>query len=278
MADNDFFEIPGASGDNSGGEQGQGASESAPADRNTILEQRLERMGHAIETLVSKDKTSHQQREKEQLQRKVVNAVRTKESEVDKAETALAEAYEEGDGVSIAKAQRKLSSLTAEVERLKAEGRAALERFESSQPRDDADDSDLSTANLDRWKDRNSSWYGVDGEMTRAAHKIDAEIRAAGQIETGSEAYFEAIDRQLSKQFPDKMRGSPGSAGGGGDTGGQNRGVTRIPADVADGWRRMGIDIDNPEVAKRMMDHRQKAVGKGILQEKPQFGRVLERR
>ena len=48
---------------------------------------------------------------------------------------------------------------------------------------------------------------------------------------------------------------------------------TRIPASVAAGYRKMGINIDDPQVARRMLDNRQKAVSKGWLPE--QVGRNL---
>ena len=59
--------------------------------------------------------------------------------------------------------------------------------------------------------------------------------------------------------------------------GGNNRQQTRIPATVAEGYRRMGIDIDDPEVAKRMVANREIAVRKGWLPEKPNMGRILQR-
>jgi hypothetical protein len=142
-------------------------------------------------------------------------------------------------------------------------------------------DDDLDTTNLDNWKKSNASWYGIDSDMTKAAHSIDASIRAAGVLEPGSSQYFEAVDRQMRQKFPDRFEGSPQTGGGsGGSTytgGGNNRQQTRIPATVAEGYRRMGIDIDDPEVAKRMVANREIAVRKGWLPEKPNMGRILQR-
>lgn len=274
MSDNPYIEIPGADGDNGGGGEGQGASGNPSVDRNTALEQRLEKMGSAIDSLLTRDQRSKRAGEKDEATRKVVTAIQTKQREVDAAEQALAAAYEEGEGLAIAKAQRKLSELTAAVERMKSEGKAYLARFDE---REDNDDGQPDTTNLDRWRSRNAAWYGVDAELTKASHEIDRQIRAAGALEVGSNEYFEAIDRQMQKRFPDRLKGSPGAASQSTDTAGTSRGVTRIPAAVADGWRRMGVNIDDPEVAKRMLSHRQTAVSKGILSEKPAYGRVFER-
>lgn len=276
MADNDFIEIPGASGNSAGGGEGQGASDvaSGAPDRNALLEQRLSKMGDAIEKLMSNSRKSEDDGKKAELTRRINAAIGAKQKEVDAAETALAEAYEDGDGMAIAKAQRKLSELTATVERMRAEGRNALNSF-NAEGSDAGDDDGADTTNLDAWK-RQNKWFGTDATLTAAAREIDKEIQEAGVIEVGSSEYFAALDQQMARRYPDRFKGSPGSTATSGDAKGNTQGVTRLPRAVVDGWKRMGINTDDPDTLKRMMGHRQTAVNKGILDPTPRYGRVMD--
>ena len=51
----------------------------------------------------------------------------------------------------------------------------------------------------------------------------------------------------------------------------------RIPEAIASGYRRMGINVDDPEVAKQMVGAREQAVRKGFLPETPAYGSVVTR-
>ena len=109
--------------------------------------------------------------------------------------------------------------------------------------------------------------------MTRAAHEIDGRIRAAGAIPVGSKEYFKAIDREMSSRFPDKFGGTPTTAGGGGG-GGTSPRKGRIAQSIVEGWRRMGINVNDPKVIERMTKHRELAVSKGILPQEPVGGAI----
>jgi hypothetical protein len=126
----------------------------------------------------------------------------------------------------------------------------------------------LDTTNLDNWKQRHASWYGVDKDMTAKAHQIDGQIRAAGVYPVGSVEYFNAIDREMRRLYPDKLTGSPATAGGGGAPPVRSGGG-RVAASVMEGWRRMGINVSDPKVVARMLQHREVAVSKGILPQVP---------
>jgi len=54
--------------------------------------------------------------------------------------------------------------------------------------------------------------YGVDTDMTKAAHEVDRSIREAGVIPVGSQEYFKAIDRQMAQKYPDRFRSPPDTA------------------------------------------------------------------
>lgn len=217
---------------------------------------------------------------------RLAQEISTGERGVEEAERRLTTAYEEGDSATIAKNQRALSEAVSgrdDAKRRLAEHRTAKaeyearrkraaerEQQEAARPKKDVDD-----GNLNDWQKRNS-WYGVDAEMTKAAQEIDAQIRDAGVIAVGSKPYFEAIDRQMAAKFPQQHR-SPDTASGGrapSHGGGGGGGGGRIPAHVLDGWRRMGIDVDDPKEIEAMVGHRQTAVNKGLLPEQPVYERV----
>ena len=81
----------------------------------------------------------------------------------------------------------------------------------------------------------------------------------------------------MSQKYPDRMGGTPSTMGGGysGTPNTASRG--RIDKSVAEGYRRMGINIDDPETAKRMIANRQKAVQKGFLPDQPVRGPIVTR-
>ena len=265
------------------GFEGEGALDAAPApvDRTAALEARLEKMAKSLDGFMSSTQQREADTQASQFEARIRGAEAKAKADVDKAESALAEAYDEGEGMVIAKAQRVLSEATAEAKRIQVmagEARAKLkagERREGGTRAGGRDD--LDTSNLENWKTKHASWYGVDKDMTKAAHEVDAQIRAAGVLESGSTEYFNAVDRQMRQKFPDRFNGSAPTAGGGGGGAAPSGGQSRIPASVAEGYRRMGIDVNDPAVAKRMVANREHAVRKGWLSETPATGRILTR-
>lgn len=256
----------------------------APADdRTSKLESRLDKLASSLEGFMNNQREEKQRNDASQIERRIDAAIAAQTKKLDEAEDALAEAYDDGDGRAIAKAQRAVSEQAAVVERVKAQAEQYRNDLKANERRDGGtrsggSDDDLDTTNLDNWKQKHASWYGVDKEMTKYAHELDAQIRSNGVLASGSKEYFEAIDRQMRQKFPDQFQGTPptgGSSRGGGQP--TSGGRQRIPASVAEGYRRMGINVDDPEVAKRMVANRQKAVQKGWLSEQPATGRVFTR-
>lgn len=257
-----------------------GDEEHAPApDRTARLEQRLEKMASMLESFT----TQNQQRERHQQTSQLENQIKAAElkaaQDVDRAQSALAEAYDEGDGQTIAKAQRVLSEAAARRERVNVQAQQYRDQLKASERKKPEQRDDLDTTNLDNWKSKHSSWYGVDKDMTKYAHDLDARIRENGVLQSGSKEYFDAIDRQMRQRFPDRFDGTPPTSGSPQHSGGGSGGHTqqRIPASVAEGYRRMGLNVDDPAVAKRMIANREKAVAKGWLPEKAVSGRILTR-
>lgn len=269
---------------------------SPPVDLSP-LEARIDKIANSLASL-TRDTQERQKREAqrsiEQYERQVNDAVKTAEGEVDAAERAIQEAYDNGDPGVIAKANRKLTEAVAaregarmekrEFDRAKAEAErreggssGAPTREGGTREADTGGQKD--TTNLTHWKNRNSSWYGVDADMTRAAHEIDQEIRKAGVIPVGSKDYFRQIDRKMAERYPDKLKSAPDNAGGGSSARGGDGGSSggRIPRDVIDGWKRMGIDVNDDKVLERMVKNREALARKGILPETPAYGSVIAR-
>jgi hypothetical protein len=284
MADDDFVSSPGPGGDDDGGT-------AAPSDeRLSRFESRLNDVSEAIGALARNQDARDVRSRISQRTAQVDAALRTSERAVDLAEEALATAYEGGESAVIARAQRELSERIASREHARGDKRThdqALKEIErrgggsQGAPGAHVEKQDQTgakdTANLDGWRKKHSSWYGIDAEMTKAAHEVDRAIREAGVIPVGSQQYFQAIDRQMAKSYPDQLRSAPetGSGSSSGRTAPRHTG--RIPGEVVEGWRHMGINVDDPATMERMIGHRSHLAGKGILPDAPAYGIVRPR-
>ena len=274
-----------AEGEGAGGgmvvAEGDQQPTSAPADdKMTALEQRLARISGAVEGMTAQQKRQSQIDQITAKDNELVNAKREAENAVAAAEKQLAQAYDDGEGLEIAKAQRLLSESVAKVERRDAdltnwrEQVKAAERKQQSAPKG----GDLDDSNLQGWKQKHADWYGVDAAMTKASHEIDRQIREAGVLSVGSKEYFDAIDRSLSQRYPDRFGGTPETRTSGGQQVQPNTPIKgRISKSIAEGYRRMGIDIDDPKTAERMLKNREAAVQKGILPSQPVQGSIVTR-
>lgn len=257
-------------------------------DRTQALEARLSKFESMLEESLTRGRKLEQDdraRQFEDAERRVAAAVEKADGELQAAEGALATALDDGDAPTIAKRQRELSETAARRERIKAEAddvRARLRRAREEKPKPaepEKDKGEVDTTNRDAWMKKHSSWYGVDEELTKAAHEISDRVISSRVFPTGSEGYFNAIDSQLRARFPDRFEGSPSgiSVSGGGDGGRKSGGQQRIPASVAEGYERMGFDMKDPKVVERLVASRQVAVEKGLLPETPVTGRVFTR-
>lgn len=266
---------------------------SPPSVDLSPLEQRLNRISEAVTSLTRRDQDREIQSAAARLrdyEYRVQQAVQEAGTAVDTAEKALATAYDSGDPSQIATATRRLTDAVArreqanldkrEFDRAKANherrqgGSSGSRGQHTEQPSGQQSQQKDNTALTD-WKNRNSAWYGVDVDMTKAAHAIDRQIRSAGVIPVGSKEYFQAIDRQMAQQYPDKFRSTPNtSSSTPAAAGGQQPQGGRIPRDVLETWRRMGINVDDDKTLSRMVKNRENLARKGILPEQPAYGRV----
>lgn len=287
MAD-EFDDFQDSGGDGGGGEQ-QPSQPSQPQVDLSPIEQRLSRITDALSNLTRDNEARETQSRVSNAEQQIRTRLGQAETAVTLAERRMAEAYDAGDAATIARANRNLTEAIATRESVKSDAREFdrwkkdLEtRKPQQQPQrvqEGGEEGAKDTRNLNDWKTRNSSWYGVDTDMTKAAHEVDRSIREAGVIPVGSQEYFKAIDRQMAQRYPDKMRSTPDTAGAGGGRpqAPQRQGGGRIPASVLDGWARMGINVNDDKTLERMVRNRQALVAKGIMPAEPQYGVVLTR-
>ena len=144
----------------------------------------------------------------------VSNAKEGAERQLELARIAYKEAFDSGDSEKVVEAQEKLT-----------EAKFKLHEVESYRPQ--YDESALQTAEnevkipeqsqqpqrLDSktqsWLDKNS-WYGVDDDMSFLAMGIHRRLERDG-VTTGSDQYWNAIDTEMRKRFPEKFAGDNNS-------------------------------------------------------------------
>lgn len=144
----------------------------------------------------------------------VSNAKEGAERQLELARIAYKEAYDSGDSDKVVDAQEKLT-----------EAKFKIHQVESYRPQ--YDESSLQTAEnevkipeqsqqpqrLDSktqsWLDKNS-WYGVDDDMSFLAMGIHRRLERDG-VTTGSDQYWNAIDTEIKKRFPEKFAGDNNS-------------------------------------------------------------------
>jgi len=246
-------------------ETGSGAPAPQP-DRITALEQRIQQLTGVVETVtqsrVADDAKAHQDRAIATAEASVREAA----AKVAAARQKLATAHESGDPMQIADATAEIGTLTAT--HVAAQMQAQQVRQQVEQQRKAPARPQVDDTNLRAWRDANKTWYGVDPDMTAKALEIGKQIEREQVFAVGSKGYFDAITARVRSQFPDRFRGNdtPGFTPARGNAmPDRDTREVRIPAAVAEGYRKMGIDVDNPETAKQLVAARAKAVEKGFL-------------
>jgi len=140
----------------------------------------------------------------------VGNAKQAAEQELIMAKKAYKEAYDSGDSELLVEAQEKLTDAKLKVRQLeqykpqydeesfKNQENAVQSQLQQSQP-----------ARLDSktqaWLDKNS-WYGTDDDMSFLAMGIHRRLERDG-VPIGSDHYWQSIDTEMHKRFPEKFAG-----------------------------------------------------------------------
>lgn len=266
--------------------QGNGDAEPPQEDPRDLqireLSSRLKRFEQRQQQTEQASQSQQRQQQLAQRARTIQGNVNAAQKEQEDAKRALHEAYDEGDPAKIADATSRVSNAAAALTRHNYEAETFTQQVREMEQRSGGSTPKSATAqpqqesvrtdNLQTWRQKNSGWYGVDPEMTKAAHAAHAEIEKDGILEVGSENYFRAIDERVKRQFPDRFRSAPtdhSTGRAGTSSRREDREASRLPGYAVEAYRRMGINMDDPETAKRMAKNRGLAVQKGFLGEKP---------
>ena len=128
------------------------------------------------------------------------------EAELDKAKSAYKDAYESGDPDALIEAQSKMAELQAEKVRVnsfkpkKREAAPALEKAPVQREVPKPDEHAM------RWAEKNS-WFNNDKLMTAYAFGVHEDLVSTKGIDPrrSPEIYYERIDQEMRKRFPDKF-------------------------------------------------------------------------
>ena len=126
-------------------------------------------------------------------------------SDLDQARRAYKEAYDSGDGDRLVEAQERLT----EVKFKSQEMERYIPQYEENtlQSPEIEVQNQNQPARLDSktqaWLDKNK-WYGSDDDMSFLAMGIHKRLEREG-VPTGSDHYWNTIDAEMKKRFPDKL-------------------------------------------------------------------------
>ena len=256
-----------------------GASAPAPVDPTTAaLTSKVNQLANMLGSVVKDTQTERAKREQARVTTDLDAAIAKADREVEAAKAQLTKVQDEGTASEIADAHAALSQAIAtrttrstQVEAAKEQMKREAERPATAEKPAQSDEA------LKAWMGRNP-WYNNDAPMTAAAKAAHTQLANEGKFVVGSRAYWTEIDNQMRQKFPDRFAGAPAAVsptGGDPSTTSAAPGQVRVQRSVVDGWRKMGLDVDNPEVLQRLaVTNRQAAVDKGILGPTPVTARI----
>jgi hypothetical protein len=121
--------------------------------------------------------------------------------ELEEAKREFKEAYDSGDGDRLAEAQEKMADVkyrSKQMENYKNEFDNPVEQdYSYQQPQQRLE------PKTQAWLDKNK-WYGVDEDMSYLAMGVHRRLEKEG-VPLGSDHYFQVIDAEMQKRFPDKL-------------------------------------------------------------------------
>jgi hypothetical protein len=144
------------------------------------------------------------------------------------AERALKEAHESGNSEDLVKASSLLSQIAAQKAQLSMQQPPQPQQPQAqpvpqntqqvlTQPQEPEysataqtyipEQAPVADAKAQEWHIRNP-WFGKDKAMTNLALDTDERILAEGII-AGSDEYYAALDEEMYKRFPDRIKGQP---------------------------------------------------------------------
>ena len=126
------------------------------------------------------------------------------EIELEAAEKAYKQAYEDGNSEALVSAQKAITKASIKLDRATDMRPIEVEDREFRAPLPAEPDKPRLTPRTQKWVDKNSDWWGVDDEMTMSAMGLDKRLqREYGPDYVGTEEYFQTIDKTMRKRFPE---------------------------------------------------------------------------
>ena len=126
------------------------------------------------------------------------------EIELEAAEKAYKQAYEDGNSEALVSAQKAITKASIKLDRATDMRPIEVEDREFKAPLPAEPDKPRLTPRTQKWVDKNSDWWGVDDEMTMSAMGLDKRLqREYGPDYVGTEEYFQTIDKTMRKRFPE---------------------------------------------------------------------------
>lgn len=123
------------------------------------------------------------------------------EIELQAAKKRMKEAFEQGDAEALASAQEDIAKATMKADRVSTMKPIEHEDTFKDAP---APAQPVVSRRTQQWVDSNADWFGKDEEMTMAAMGLDKKLqREYGSDYIGSKEYFQTIDKQMRKRFPE---------------------------------------------------------------------------
>ena len=140
----------------------------------------------------------------------VSNAKEGAEKQLELARREFKEAYDLGDSEKLMEAQEKLTQAQFKIQQIETYQPQYDEKaLQTSENEVKIPEQSQQPQRLDSktqaWLDKNS-WYGVDDDMSFLAMGIHRRLERDG-VATGSDQYWNAIDTEMRKRFPEKFAG-----------------------------------------------------------------------
>jgi hypothetical protein len=130
------------------------------------------------------------------------------ESQLSIAEANLQDAIERGDGKAVVEAQKLMSQLVFEQQRvnqtLAQRQQAAPPPVQQQYTPPPAPQQAPVDPKAESWAEKNE-WFGQDTVMTHAAFGIHSQLKDEG-FDLSSEEYYDELDRRVRKEFPHKFK------------------------------------------------------------------------
>lgn len=174
----------------------------------------------------------------------IEQAKRVVATEVAAAERKYKEAAEAFDSDGMLAAQKELTAATIKADKIENFRPEALQPPKTEVQMPQFQQAPKLDEKLERWKSENE-WFGQDKAMTAYALGLHEEL-AEKKVEIGSDAYYNRLNREIRKRFPENFDATADDA--------QNRrgGDVVAPATRSTAPRKIVLTKSQVSVAKRL--------------------------